>query len=661
MKKFLFTLTAAVLLLACNRHDRPGFAIVIDPESYSQARTEIDRYQQVVESRGLYPFLVIDRWGVPDSIRACLMALHHDRKHPIEGCVFIGDIPVPMIRDAQHMASAFKMDQNAFPRIESSIPSDRYYDSFDLEFDYQGQDSVRWFYYSLRADCPQQLHPTIYSARITPRDNERGGKYEKLRRYMQRVNQADERQNRMDRVLLFGGHGNVSGSFRARTDAIYEFYEQFPWMRDRQQSVQYLDYARDKFVKRRLTDELQRPDLDYALLQHHGDITIQYLSGTSERYAVLKTSEFPDFHPQSIVVNLDACYNGAFHVDDNIQEAYLFGEGNGTLLVLANSVNAIQDKWANRNSGLLGLGARAGYLMKYDAFIEYHLFGDPTYGFTPSADCGFDVNDAILHASDRFWLKQLDNEYPAIQMLAMTRLADSERDYSHQIYDRYCSSGNGIVRVAAMMQLARYNNDCFKACVKEALNDEQEMAQRFAVLYAGQSGDPSFVPELAALRCQNNLSERVDFDLDNIFRSYDSASVYRAIDSTFALCTFYANPDSVLEHLHGTLKYSAGYMPFDVREALNSENASQRAKMLSVQTIRNNPPHYALSYILDYLAQPLAEDSVVQKAAWESLGWFNLSYRGNEIREAAQKVFENDAFPASVRNEALKTYHRIIQ
>ena len=98
-------------------------------------------------------------------------------------------------------------------------------------------------------------------------------------------------------------------------------------MKDQAQSVVYMDYTRDKYIKRRLTDELQNPMTDYALLSHHGDPTIQYLSGVKDPLDILVTAEFSNYHPQTPLVSLDACYNGSFHLDDNIQEAYLFGKG----------------------------------------------------------------------------------------------------------------------------------------------------------------------------------------------------------------------------------------------------------------------------------------------------------------------------------------------
>ena len=656
----LLSLAAGLILSACSKKTESGFAVVIDPKSYNEAKAEIDRYLEVVQSRGLYPILVIDRWGIPDSIRQELIRLHSDKVHPIEGCVFIGDIPVPMVRDAQHMASAFKMDQDRYPRIETHIPSDRFYDCFDLKFDYIDQDSSRWFYYSLRADCPQKLNPTIYSARITPRDNERGNRYEKLRRYMKRVNEADSKQIKLDRVLMFGGDGNLSGSFAARTDAKMEFYDQFPWMRDRALSVVYVDYTRDKYVKRRLTDELQNPRTAYALLSHHGDPTIQYLSGVKDPKDILQTFEFSNYHPQTPLVSLDACYNGSFHLDDNIQEAYLFGEGNGTLLVLANSVNAIQDKWVNRYTGLMGLGMRAGYLAKFSTFMEFHLFGDPTFTFVPSANPGFDINDAIINANDRFWQRQLANDYPAVQQLAVHMLADNGPGWSDAIMNRFSSSNTGMVRLACLMELSRFKDENFKKCITLSLDDEHEMTQRFAVLFAGKTGYPDLVSVIADLRCDNNLSERVDFDLWNALRSFDSTQVFNAVHFVLPVQrNFYSNYDSIVNAMDSILAYYAGHQAYETPKYLNSTKASQQGKLNAIHSIRNNPPHYYTDDILKYLDQIVpAEDSVLQRAAWEAIGWFDMSYRAPDIAELALKVSQDDHYPVTVRKEALKTYNR---
>ena len=79
------------------------FAIVTDTKSYEEAKEEIDAYRASVEQEGLGTYLVIDDWKTPQPIREVLQTLHEDKKSPLEGCVLVGDIPVPMIRDAQHL------------------------------------------------------------------------------------------------------------------------------------------------------------------------------------------------------------------------------------------------------------------------------------------------------------------------------------------------------------------------------------------------------------------------------------------------------------------------------------------------------------------------------------------------------------------------------
>ena len=126
------------------------FAIVVDSESYAQAKNAVDAYKKSIEADGLGAYMLIHTWKSPEEIRELLIKLHADPKAPLEGCVLVGDIPIPMLRDAQHLSSAFKMDQRRDWK-RSSIPSDRYYDDFGLEFKFLKQDSIvpAYFYFSL--------------------------------------------------------------------------------------------------------------------------------------------------------------------------------------------------------------------------------------------------------------------------------------------------------------------------------------------------------------------------------------------------------------------------------------------------------------------------------------------------------------------------------
>lgn len=727
MKKLILFLSVVVLLVSCGRHQTRGFAIVVDPESYAQAQTEIDQYQQVVESRGLKPVLVIDRWGVPDSIRACLMSLYQDKRNPIEGCVFIGDIPVAKVRDAQFLTSAFKMDQGGrFPMSEYCVSTDRYYDSFDLEWDFICRDSARseYFYYTLRSDCQQKLRPSIYSARIFPRTNQLGEKYEKLRRYMRRVNEAAGRENKLDQVFYFGGHGNVSDSYDARMDEKVEMYDQMPWLK-KGGSLKFLDFRRDNVVKPRLMNELRRGELDYALLHHHGSEEEQLLSGypvtsslptsldNARRYVRslarsgkrrgrsfedikasaasylrsevpvswikeaedpeimakdqaadyaqdLHVAEFKDFAPQVFLVSLDACYNGSFHMDESIQEAYLFGPGSGTLLALANTVNSIQDRWINRYSGMIGLGMRVGYLAMLNVTLETHLFGDPTYCFTPSGDCGFDVNAAMNNTSPRFWRKQLDNCYPAVQALAVYELAERcEGNYSDLLMDIFKSSPYGMVRLAALLELTNYRDDNLTAAVAAGMDDNYELLQRFAVILSGRIGEGCLVEPLMRLYCQNTLPERVEFDLGaNALRCYDSALLLPAFRKALAETDCYRNPDSIAAVKEESLTYYSTSMSEDFRQTAFDRSLTVKARLSDILSLRNYNVHSLVPEMLDYLSEP-SDDVQIQQAMWETLGWFDLSYQAPGIAAKAQSVMNDSRFDVCVRKEAEKTWNRV--
>jgi len=724
---FMLGIVLMAAVLSCSDNEARGFAIVIDQESYNQARTEIDQYQQLVESRGLKPILVIDRWGVPDSIREELIRLYSARKNPIEGCVFIGDIPVPMLRDAQHMTTAFKMNQETGESMaESSVPSDRYYDSFDLTWDFIGRDSTNseYFFYSLRADCSQVLRPTIYSARIFPRTNERGEKYEKLRRYMQRINMADANNNPIDHIFFFSGAGFISESVDARIDEKIEYNDQFPWTRGQQQSIEYLDWKRDPFIKNRLINQMQNNYIDYAVLHHHGSEDTEYLSNMPdgedftevvqllkmylrENYAHgisrgmtkseikhrleeflevsipdswfegaldpkqiaadeayeyqcdLHLKEFANYHPQARFVSLDACYNGSFHLQESIQEGYLFGEGNGTLAVLGNSVNVLQDKWVNRYIGLLGLGMRIGHLVEYNAYLEQHLFGDPTFAFTASADCGFDLNNALVTANDKFWKKQIDSKLPAIQIMAMTKLVRCEDNYSDVLFNKFASSESGIVRLSAMIDLGNYRDDNFVECVRLALSDSHEMTQRLAATMAGHNGDSRLVEGLVRQASRNNTAERIEFDLSSALRVFCEDEVLKAFDSHYPTIGCYTNPDSVCELIRSSLIHMTTTTRDDCRKYIFDKSLTDTRRISEIRIIRNTNMHLLVPEFLELLSDPDPSQAHVQRVLWEALGWFNLSFQAPEIAAKALEISSDDSFAPEIRKEALKTYNRV--
>ena len=165
-----------------------SFAVFIDRASYDRCREAVEAYRAAVQADGLGTYIICDDWQSPDEVRERILALASDKRMPLEGVVFVGDVPIAMLRDAQHLSSAFKMNQAA-DRKKSSIPSDRFYDDFDLKFDFidRDADNPLYFYYSLRHDSAHHIRSDIYSARIKPVVREGVDKYEALSAYLRKA------------------------------------------------------------------------------------------------------------------------------------------------------------------------------------------------------------------------------------------------------------------------------------------------------------------------------------------------------------------------------------------------------------------------------------------------------------------------------------------
>ena len=470
-------------LVSCGGQKR-SVAIVVDETTYGKIGAEVDAYVAAVSNENREGVLVIDKWFNPDSIKAVLFDMYQNNN--LEGAVFIGDIPIAMIRDAQHMTTAFKMDQKR--RMDwSSVPSDRFYDDFDLAFDFIKQDENQklFFYYSLRADSPQQITCDIYSARIKAPEGE--NKYKLVADYLVKAAAAHKNGEPMDKVLHFAGHGYNSDSMNARIDEAIALTEHFQFLNNNISKLDYIDFTFDNSVKKRLMGALADNTLDLAILHHHGGDDAQYLNGAAQYndpqgwiklvknylrgkvrdsktpaeakirfkksldvpmswmddandpkriledslYAAGKDIMIPDFEGYSSnakMVILDACFNGSFCNDDYLACHYLFNPGN-TVVVKANSVNTLQDTWTTELIGLLNWGACVGNWAKGQMTLESHLYGDPTFAFkaqnTEAMGKNVDVNAIMFEKKNdmNYWKGVLKNSAADELMCDMKSLA----------------------------------------------------------------------------------------------------------------------------------------------------------------------------------------------------------------------------------------------
>ena len=291
MKKIISVIAISLLIFADadaqtiikpSKRTPTSFAIVIDRE-LRQGKNAVHGYRDVVENDNLGTYIIVVDRHSPDEIKAELIGLYNSKKSPLEGVVFVGDIPIPMVRDAQHLASAFKMDQERYPRRRSSVPSDRFYDDFDLKFDFLGRDDENpyYYYYSLRHDGAQKLNPDIYSARIRPYDTDKNNKYELLNNYLEKVvrERTTNNRNRLDVLSLARGHGYNSESRLAFAGEQMALKEQFPTAFSTRGKVKFMDFDSRWPSKEFFMTEVEHKDLDLMLFNHHGSVQYQHING----------------------------------------------------------------------------------------------------------------------------------------------------------------------------------------------------------------------------------------------------------------------------------------------------------------------------------------------------------------------------------------------
>ena len=282
-----------------------AFAIVIDNATYRATRNAVMQYRDAVQQDGLAAYIVRGDWKNPDEVKTDIAKVY--RQAPaLEGIVLVGDIPVAMIRNAQHMTTAFKMNETTFPFPQSSVPSDRFYDDLHLKFKFIRQDSVapHLFYYELAEDSPQTLNPTFYSARIKYPEAWGGDKYQAIADFLEKAARLKQQQktNRLDEVVSFNGGSYNSDCLVAWMDEEKAYRENFPLAFRNSTSFKHWNFRMDNAMKYSLFDELQRPEADLFMFHEHGLPTQQLINNEpvgdsfGSRHALFKRSLYHQVH-----------------------------------------------------------------------------------------------------------------------------------------------------------------------------------------------------------------------------------------------------------------------------------------------------------------------------------------------------------------------------
>jgi len=723
MKHISLSLLTLCLALSCFAvAKRDGFAIVIDPASLSQAKAEVEAYAAAIEqAHGLKVYTIVDRWGVPDSIRAELIRLHSQKQEPVIGAVFVGDIPVVMVRDGQHMTSAFKMDQKQ-PRKESSVPSDRFYDDFGLKFRFLERDSdANYFYYSITPESAQRTYPTIYSGRIRPTDVGGINRYEKLRAFLRKAVKAKQQPREVQKMFFFSGHGYISESKVARMDEKVAWMEHFPQLNDKRARISYMDHSDHNPVKEHFMCELMRTDLDFAHLHHHGYWDTEYFNGLKEIPTVRQAKEFIIKNVRQHIVaakqrgrdwektqatlkerfdlpdswltdvfNEELCKQDSLEdaeADLHLEDFAVYGyqpnvpvviidacfcgsfhkedciadeyifQPGSTVAVVANTVNSLQDKWSDCLIGLLAEGGCVGDLPRFSTYLESHVIGDPTYRYTPSDGKGLDIDHLINENKPATWRKLLKSPKADLQGLAIWQLCQLGQMSSRELRSIYETSSLDLVRLMALVKIVDFHDDNALEVLKAATQDAFEMVQRFSLRYIHDSGDERLIPALIAVSIENNTSDRVNFDARTAIGVYPKDKLLAEFARQFDRPEVQTLKKDTIRSL--IARTIEVYAGRGAKE-IEALDTAQNAKEIrfTIRAQRNNLVHAYVPFFFDYLDRPTT--TVEQQVMiLEALGWHPRSYQAPLIAERCMAISKDLRYDPQVRNEALKTCNRI--
>lgn len=724
-KLLVLMLCATAMTASAQRIIKPkvktptSFAIVIDQKSYDKVSAAVEAYKESIEADGLATYLLIDDWKNPEAIKEQLKKLYTDKKSPLEGCVFVGDIPIPMVRDAQHLTSAFKMNQSRDWK-ESSVASDRYYDDFDLTFDFLKQDAdiPLYFYYSLRPDSRHTLTPDIYSGRIKPLEIAGTDKYVLLEKYLKKVvrEKKENSGNTLDHLSMGRGHGYNSQDRVAWAGEQIALREQMSHLFRPGYTVKFFDFDTMYPMKRIYLNEVQDEALDVMLFHHHGAPDTQYINGYlaangvlqniesvkvflrskiparakkigkeaaikefAERYDVPVSwcegafdaklqekdsldSEMMDIHTYDIHPlhpNARFLLFDACYNGSFYEKDYLAGSyifaDGKTIATIGGTVNALQDKWPDEFVGLLAAGMRIGQFNRYTGYLESHLIGDPTFRFKNNTAIDFDINKAIVLHRGDVSFWRSKLNHSLPDVQGMALRQLQYADYKD---------------MPKLLEDTYFNSDFFVVRMEAMrLLALHYPDQSIKVLKAALNDSYELVRRLSSELIERNGSPEFIQDLVSavLLRGHEERLRFRFEQGLGSFDT-----DKMLQEMDRQLTGKYLYNDTIVKnfrrnitrdrtrmeediKELNDPATKDRAAITTIGVYRNHPKPQ-MAEILLKIAADEKRATEVRRFAAHTLGWYNISYIRADIVKGLQSISTSEP---TLKAEIERSIHRL--
>lgn len=712
---FANSLVAEIKFIVPSIKGKSSFAIFVDSITFEKTKDEIIQYKKSIENDELPTYILVNNWNNPEEIKKEIIKLYNS-KPKLEGAVFIGDIPIPMIREAQHLTSAFKLDELRFPWNKSSVPSDRFYDDLDLKFEFIKRDSLNrlYFYYRLLPESPQRIEKEIYTARIKLSPDSL--KYEKIKLYLMRIVKQKKEQKSLENVLVFTGHGYNSESLTSWADELFFLKENFPFAFNPGGRLKKYFYEMNKEIKKVILSELENPELDLAIFHAHGlsdaqllssygkarnvneniesikfylrsklraakergnsieetkeyfkkafDVPDSWFEGAFDQGMISKDSILSynlDLHikdirkiqPQAKFIIFDECFNGAFHLDEYVTGEYVFGKGK-TIAGVANSVNVLQDLFVTELIGLLNYNFRLGEWHKFNNYLESHLIGDPTFRF--SSESSKDLKKKFTNPDITEFENLIKSSEPVLRTFAVYYLFKLKKEkFSKKLMEFYQNDPSPNVRLMALKCLAELRDKNFESILTKSINDPNEMIRRFSVIWMGMIGKEEFIPFI--------VKSAFDDESDRV--KYNAKSVLELLNSDESIQKIKEESEKILSNKQ---KYEFEIANFNFRlpdkrrqneifELILNDTISLKRKLSEVKTFRKYIYQDALHSLL-LMLQDYQKPVSLRLTIAEVLGWYTFSFYRNYIIQICKEMLDSEV-DISLKQEVLKTINRL--
>jgi len=697
MKKIITALFVFTTILAFAK--APTIAVVVDNITYNKAQSSVDNYCRALKEEGKNVALFSQAWENPEAVREALSSVSD-----LEGAVFIGDIPIAMVQDAQHLTSAFKIDQTRFKSQQRiSIATDRYYDDPDLVFNFikQDEENPLLFYYSLSEKSPQYIEKDFYSGRIFSPVHD-GSKYELIAKYLDRAVYQKSNPEVLDNMMTYTGHGYHSEALNSWENHTLMLKEQFPSLFIPGGKIKNYEHTMSRNMKKIVMRELQVPELDMVIFHAHGGDDTQYLTGyppagnakenieavkrfvrsklraakrrgnlDEAREYYITNYDIPEhwvdnvFDPESILADsiyeakidlwsddvknmktgaevfiFDECYNGQFYMPNYISGTHLFGDGN-VIAGVANSVNVRQDIWANEMLGLLKYGVPIGEWHLTRTYLESHIIGDPTFHFKEN-------NSKATAASYKKLLRSKEASLRTFGVYKMTKELGLKAEAT--LLDIYGNDASANVRLETLKSLATLRTPAFRKLLATSIKDPSELIRRITVNWMGKIGDKGNIPLLAD-RMANDISERVSFSAKT---SLDLLFAHPCADDFLEKIALDNDLDTaVVNHRY---RRAQSWLYDEILPTITDTSLTAKKRMSKIRTFRNYNFTPGVKTLIE-IAQDKTDDPLVRKGSIEALGWFVMNPNYKDLISELQVLTTSEV--PEVKAEAIKSIKRL--